>query len=105
MASRKPSARAKQAAVFSAGIADEGFGDDFLDDVFSRERERDLEIESRRESARYEKACASKNRYATRGEALAAIRSCEDHGRRGLSCYKCSYCGGWHLTSHPWDKD
>ena len=30
------------------------------------------------------------------------MAGCESRGRRGLACYKCEYCGGWHLTSHPW---
>ena len=37
---------------------------------------------------------------AERDEAVMA--DCENRGRRGLACYKCEYCGGWHLTSHPW---
>ena len=36
------------------------------------------------------------------GRGHEAIAACEEHGRRGLSTYKCSYCNGWHLTSHPW---
>lgn len=95
MASRKPSARAKRREEFRAELG--GF-----DDVFAREEERREELAARREHARYEKACASKMRYATRGDALDAIAACAEHGRRGLTCYKCSYCGGWHLTSHPW---
>ena len=43
-----------------------------------------------------------KNRYDTRAEAEAVMADCENRGRRGLACYKCEYCGGWHLTSHPW---
>ena len=35
-------------------------------------------------------------------EAEAVMADCENRGRRGLACYKCEYCGGWHLTSHPW---
>lgn len=38
----------------------------------------------------------------TRAEAEAVMADCENRGRRGLACYKCEYCGGWHLTSHPW---
>ena len=38
----------------------------------------------------------------TRAEAEAVMTDCENRGRRGLACYKCEYCGGWHLTSHPW---
>lgn len=95
MASRKPSARAKRVEAFRAELG--GF-----DDLFAREEKRHDQVAEHREQARYEKACASKNRYTTRAEALAVIDECAAHGRRGLSCYKCDYCGGWHLTSHPW---
>ena len=37
-----------------------------------------------------------------RRDAEAVMADCENRGRRGLACYKCEYCGGWHLTSHPW---
>ncbi len=95
MPSKKPSARAKQIAAFKAEAIS-------MDDIFGREEQRRENLAARREEARYEKACASKNRYATRGEAEAAAVACAEHGRRGLTVYKCSYCGGWHLTSHPW---
>ena len=55
----------------------------------------------REEAWRY-KSCERKNRYDTRAEAEAVMADCEHRGRRGLACYKCEYCGGWHLTSHPW---
>lgn len=29
---------------------------------------------------------------------MAQRRSCERHGSRDLHCYRCPYCGGWHLT-------
>ena len=95
MASRKPSARAKRVEAFRAGLG--GY-----DDLFAHEEKRRDELAESREQARYEKACASKNRYASRAEALAVIDECAAHGRHGLSCYRCDYCGGWHLTSHPW---
>ncbi len=95
MSSRKPSARAKQAAAFASELSDMG-------DLFDRESKRRDALEAERDQAHYEKACASKNRYATRTEALGAIAACEEHGRRGLSTYRCPYCHGWHLTSHPW---
>lgn len=98
MPSRKPSARARQVAAFKAGADD-------LSDLFSHERERQDELEERRDEARYERACASKKRYATRADAREAIRLCAEHGTRGLDCYRCSYCGGWHLTSHPWKNE
>ena len=95
MTSRKPSARAKRIAAFKAGACD-------LDSLFEDESRRRDELDVERERARREKACASKMRYATRADALDAIAACEEHGRRGLSTYRCPYCGGWHLTSHPW---
>ena len=95
MASRKPSARAKRVAAFKAGASD-------LDSLFEGESRRRDELDVERERARREKACASKMRYATRADAMDAIAACEEHGRRGLSTYRCPYCGGWHLTSHPW---
>lgn len=95
MASRKPSARAKRIERLRSEL-------DGGDDLFAREERRLDKIAAHREEARYEKGCASKKRYPTKGEAQLAIAACAEHGRRGLSCYKCSYCGGWHLTSHPW---
>lgn len=96
MASRKPSARARQQAAFRerGGIVD-------ADAVFAREERRRDELAAHREEARYEKACASKNRYAAKGEAEAALLACAEHGRHGLRIYRCPYCKGWHLTSHP----
>ena len=80
MGSRKGSAKAKQIARFKAGLGG-------MDDLFAKEE------------ALRRKACESKNRYASRMEAEDAIRSCEEYGRRGLRCYKCPHCNGWHLTS------
>lgn len=99
MASRKPSARARQQAAFKTreGIADAGFADA----IFAREERRRDELAAHREEVRYEKACASKNRYVTKGEAEAALLACAEHGRSGLRIYRCPYCKGWHLTSHP----
>lgn len=97
MASRKPSARARQVAAFKAQASS-------MDDLFGREAARRDADEARREEARYEKACASKNRYATRAEAEATAAACAAHGRGGLAVYRCPYCGGWHLTSHPWQQ-
>lgn len=98
MASRKPSAKARQREAFAEDLGS-------FDDLFDREERRQDDLAARREEARYEKACASKNRYATRGEALDAAAACAEHGRRGLSVYKCPYCNGWHLTSHPWKTE
>lgn len=98
MASRKPSARAKRVAAFRSELTGVG-------DVFERESQRERELDATRERARYEKACSSKKRYPTRADALEAAVACADHGRAGLSVYKCSYCNGWHLTSHPWKQE
>ncbi len=94
MASHKRSARERQRAAFLADIDDMG-------DAFDRERRHQSDLEGRREATRRHKACGSKARYATRDEARDAIAACEAHGTRGLSCYRCPYCRGWHLTSHP----
>ena len=94
MGSRKPSAKAKQMASFKAELGS-------MDDLFGREEQRQDALLARREEARRERACDRKKRYATRADAEEAIRLCAEHGTRGLRCYKCSYCGGWHPTSHP----
>ena len=92
MTSRKRSATKRQREEFEAG-----FGS--LDDLFERaERDRD-ELDARREAADRSRSCERKNRYASRLDAEEAIQRCADHGRRGLHCYRCTYCGGWHLTS------
>lgn len=96
MASHKRSALKRQRDAFAAEFDDMG-------DVFAREEHRRATADHERAEALRNKACASKNRYATRGEAEAAIASCADWGRTGLTCYRCSYCNGWHLTSHPRD--
>ncbi|MDO4503411.1 MAG: hypothetical protein Q4D06_09590 [Coriobacteriia bacterium] len=118
MGSKKRSAWAKQAKEFKDGLGGGGWdagSDDWdasglwepqpssaLDDLFAQEGQRKQQAARERDEARREKACASKNRYRSHDEAQAAIRSCADYGRGGLSAYKCSYCNGWHLTSHPW---
>lgn len=94
MSSRKPSAKAKQIAAFKAQAGG-------LDDLFAREEQHREDLAAKRDEVLYHKACASKNRYATRAEAEETIRLCEAHGTRGLHCYRCDYCGGWHLTSKP----
>lgn len=68
----------------------------------SREDERRDALNAERDEAWRYKSCERKNRYDTRAEAEAVMADCENRGRRGLACYKCEYCGGWHLTSHPW---
>lgn len=95
MGSKKQSAKARQMAAFKSQLGGSG-----MDDIFAREdARRERAAEERDEALRW-KACESKNRYASRAEAEAAIFSCEEHGRRGLTCYRCGYCNGWHLTSH-----
>lgn len=94
MASKKPSARRRQQDAFEQALPG-------MDGLFARERERQAGLERNKEAARRNKACESKRRYVTHGEAQDAIASCAAHGRRGLSAYRCPYCKGWHLTSHP----
>ena len=94
MASHKRSALKRQRAAFESETADMG-------DLFDREQHRRDQLDARRETVRRDKACSSKNRYASKSEALAVIADCAAYGTGGLSCYRCSYCGGWHLTSHP----
>ena len=98
MGSRKPSARAKKVAEFKASYGEAG-----ADELWAREDRRREERDREREQAHYQRACASKKRYATQGEARQAIADCARHGTTGLECYRCEYCKGWHLTSHPWD--
>ena len=100
MGSRKRSAQAKQVAEFKSQLSSDGMGD-----VFAREEARQEQAAQEAEEAKRWKACGSKNRYESRAEAEAVIADCEAHGQTGLKCYKCSYCKGWHLTSHPWDED
>lgn len=99
MGSKKRAAWAKQKAEFLTGATG---GDMF--DLFAREDARWEELDAEREEARRYKACDRKNRYDSRPEAEAVIADCAVHGRGGLSCYRCEYCGGWHLTSHPWKR-
>ena len=68
---------------------------------FTREREREDRLDAEHEAALRRKACESKNRYSSKAEAEDTIAACAEHGRRGLSAYRCPYCNGWHLTSHP----
>lgn len=99
MGSKKRSAWSRQKTEFAAQLcgADEG---DVLDSLFAREDERREQLADRREEARRWSSCEKKARYATHAEAEEAIAACEAHGARGLTLYRCGYCGGWHLTSH-----
>ena len=96
MGSRKPSANAKRVQQFKSQLGG-------LDDLFASEHRREERLSVEKEAARRQKSCESKNRYATKGEAQLAIASCAEHGTTGLKAYRCPYCNGWHLTSHPWD--
>lgn len=94
MGSRKRSARAKQIEDFKSQLGD-------MDEAFEREEERrKREAEEKEEALRW-KSCESKKRYPSREEAEDAIEACARHGTTGLRCYRCDYCRGWHLTSHP----
>lgn len=95
MGSRKRSARQKQLEAFRSQLADG------LDGVYARAQQEHAAADERREAAYRSKSCESKNRYATRWDAQEAIALCAEHGRHGLTCYRCDFCGGWHLTSHP----
>ena len=94
MTSRKPSAKAKKLSEFRSQLGG-------MDDVFAQEKLRQEGLAESKEAALRNKACESKNRYSSRSEAEAAIAWCEEQGRRGLHCYRCEYCNGWHLTSKP----
>ena len=93
MTSRKRSATRRQREEFEAG-----FGS--LDSLFERAEAAQDELDERREARYRTKSCERKQRYSTRLEAQDAIAACADHGTHGLTCYKCEFCGGWHLTSH-----
>ena len=99
MGSRKGSAKAKRQAEFQAQLAGASDGD-----LFAAESRRREQGAREREAALRYIACERKNRYHSRLEAEAAIAACEDYGTRGLHCYKCEYCKGWHLTSHSYDN-
>lgn len=96
MASNKRSARAKQRASFEASFDASAMGN-----LFAREHQREKRLDAEHDAALRRKACESKNRYVSKAEADDAIAACAEHGRRGLSAYRCPYCNGWHLTSHP----
>ena len=102
MASKKNrSSWAKEKAQFNAQLE----GTDPLADLFAREGSRHASAAADHQAAQRYKACESKNRYATRAEAQENLAWCEHQGRHGLQIYECPYCGGWHLTSHPWEED
>ena len=96
MGSRKPSANAKRVQQFKSQLGD-------LNDLFASEQRRGARLSAEKEAAQREKACESKNRYSSQWDAREAIAACEAHGTTGLHMYRCPYCNGWHLTSHPWE--
>lgn len=94
MASRKPSARRRQQEAYDATP-------DYLDGLFDAAARAQEKLALRRERAREQRSCTSKQRYVTAVEARQAALRCESRGQRGLAWYRCEYCGGYHLTSHP----
>jgi len=98
MTSRKRSAMRRERDEFRQSL---GAGD--LGGLFEREERFRDQLDQRRDDARRSKACESKNRYATRADAEEALAWCEARGTRGLAIYRCEFCHGWHLTSHPWE--
>ncbi len=101
MGSHKRSARAKEKAAFEASFTDAHLNDG-IDSLFAREEQRRGRIAEERDEVRRLKACESKNRYPSRADAELARTDCARHGTTGLEIYRCPYCNGWHLTSHPW---
>lgn len=99
MGGKKRATWSKQKAEFAASLS----GGNALDGLFAHEDHRHKKLHTDQEAHRRKKACESKNRYATKAEAEENRAWCEANGRRGLSVYRCPYCDGWHLTSHPWD--
>lgn len=93
MGSKKRSARAREVEAFRAGLDAAGMGD-----LFAAEEARREELAEKRDQARRQRSCERKNRYGSRHEAELAARASEAHGAPKLFCYKCPYCGGWHLT-------
>ena len=97
MGSKKRSAWTREKAAFAAELD----GAASVDDLFARERERQDELAQERDDAQRWKACERKTRYDTRADAEDAAAACVAHGAPRLHVYRCRYCGGWHLTSHP----
>lgn len=96
MGSRKRSARKRRREAFEVQMGDG------LEEAYAHAEAERFAADERREAAFRSKSCESKKRYETRQEAEETIAWCAEHGRTGLSCYRCEFCGGWHLTSHPW---
>ena len=72
-----------------------------MSDLFAREDERRDALDAERDEAWRYKSCERKT-VTTRAPRPSRYGRLRNRGRRGLACYKCEYCGGWHLTSHPW---
>ncbi|MFQ7393054.1 MAG: hypothetical protein ACLRM9_07250 [Collinsella aerofaciens] len=71
-----------------------------MSDLFAREDERRDALDAERDEAWRYKSCERKPlRHAPRPRPLWPTAKT---AVGGLACYKCEYCGGWHLTSHPW---
>ncbi len=49
-------------------------------------------------------SCGTKKRYKTEEEAAASALQCGMKRGTILYCYKCRYCGGYHLTKKPRGK-
>jgi hypothetical protein len=49
------------------------------------------------------KECEGKRRYATAGEASAAVNAARGSAAGGqyLEAYQCPHCGGWHIGHKP----
>ena len=91
MTSKKRSAQRKQREEFDRSLGD-------MDELFARAEGGLNRLELTRERADRARSCSRKQRYASRAEAEEAIEWCARQGRSGLTCYRCDYCGGWHLT-------
>lgn len=64
------------------------------------DRERDR-IVTERHGREGHGSCGRKNRYRTERDALSTALRAMRRGAPPLWVYRCSLCGGWHLTSHP----
>ena len=91
MTSRKRSALKKQREEFDSSLGS-------MDELFARAESGLDQLNRTRDATARARSCERKNRYASRAEAEEAIEWCAAQGRRGLSYYRCDYCGGWHLT-------
>ncbi len=99
MASKKRASWSKQKEEFRNQLNGSGsLFDERVDSAFSKERDRMKNVAQKKDEARRQKACTSKNRYSSREEARETIALCALHGTTGLREYRCPYCNGWHLT-------